>query len=379
MKEDTSVLPTELDVLCGKGNTHHQGNIRFRRIVADHHQRYPVSMTKHHTMRVSKMILVEVLSQGGRFLRKDSISCKWYVADGKAEKNKISHCIRETKRGHRLNMTLTHIADRRQHPVSRAQAQEEPALGGQPRQESAPWEAPFQEMLVGHPEHQQMLPSSIGDIKSRHRRNSEPHDATVCDDMYPIWDQQMLQSSIVDIKHCHPRKSEPHQATVCDNIYPIWDQQMLPSSIGDINHCHRRNSKPHQGTVCDDMYPIWDQQMLPSSIVDIEHCQRRKSEPHQATVCDDTYSFISSSSMGDMNPNSIFPPEPLQDSTMNTPSTVCYKIYPFLSSSFLKGYINPPERQQDSTIVTSSCLTLDEDARKLEHILTPSQQCQGFG
>ena len=124
MKEDTSVLPTELDVLCGKGNTHHQGNIRFRRIVADHHQRYPVSVTKHHAMRVSKMILVDLLSQGGRFLGMGSIYSKWYVAPGTVGQNKISHCVRELKRG------LT--ADRRQHPVSRAQVQEEPALGGQP-------------------------------------------------------------------------------------------------------------------------------------------------------------------------------------------------------------------------------------------------------
>jgi hypothetical protein len=343
MKEDTSVLPTELDVLCGKGNTHHQGNIRFRRIVADHHQRYPVSMTKHHTMRVSKMILVEVLSQGGRFLRKDSISCKWYVADGKAEKNKISHCVRETKRGHRLNMTLTHIADRRQHPVSRAQAQEEPALGGQPRQESAPWEAPFQEMLVGHPEHQQMLPSSIGDIKSRQRRNSEPHDAAVCDDMYPIWDQQMLQSSIGDIKR---KNSEPYPATVCNDMDPfLWPSSSMgditpysvfpPESLLTLDDARKlehtlvpfqqcQESETHSGAmrtskrsslntqhdsrqVRDDIYPIWDQQMLPSSIGDTKHCHRRKSEPHQASARDNIYPHLSRPSMGDMNPNSIFP------------------------------------------------------------------------
>ena len=214
-------------------------------------------MTKHNTMRVSKMILVEVLSQGGRFLRMDPIYSKWYVAPGTVGQNKISYCVREFKRGL--------IADRRQHPVSRAQVQEEPALGGQPRQETAPREVPFLEILVGHQEHQQMVPSSIVDIKN----------------------------------------------------------------------CQRRNSEPHHATVCDDMHPIWDQQMLPSLIVNVKHCQRRNSEPHHVTV-------LSSPSMGNMNPHSIFPPEPLQDSTINTPPTVCNEIDPVLSSS-LKGYINPAE------------------------------------
>ena len=116
------------------------------------------------------------------------------------------------------------------------------------------------------------------------------------------------------------------------------------------------------------------------SIVDIKHCQCRNSEPYPATVYDDIYPLFSSPSMEDMNPHSIFPPEPLQDSTINTPSTVCNEIDPFLSS-LLKACINPrsmdpPESQQDSSIATSSWLTLD-DVRELEHILTPSQQeCQ---
>ena len=288
MEEDTSVHATELDVLCGRGNARHPGNARFRRIVADHHERYPASVTKHDKMKVSKMILVEVLSEGDRFLRKDPIDCKWYVVDDKVAKDKISHCVREIKRGRR--------ADRRQYPVARTQVHEEPALGGQPRQETAPWEVPSQEMLVGHQEHQQMLPSSIVDIQKWQRRNSEP---------YPV--------------------------TVCNAIYPIWDQQMLPSSIVDIKHCQRRNSAPPTATVCNDIYPIWDQQMLPSSIVSTKHCERRNSEPPPATVCNDICSSLSSSSMGDITPYSLFPPEPL--------------------------------------------LTLD-DARKLKNILTPSQQCQ---
>jgi hypothetical protein len=335
--EETSVLPTKIDILCGKGNAHHPGNRRFRRIVADHNERYPATVTKHDKMKVSKMILDEVMSRGGRFLRMDPIRCKWYVADWMVVKNKISLCLRDIKGVLRDK--------RRQHPVSRAQVLKEPTIGGQPHQKTALWGVPFQEMLVGHQEHQQMLPSSI-----------------------------------VDIKNCQRRNSEPYPATVCVDMYPIWDQQMLPSSIVDIKNCQRRNSEPYPATVCVDMYPIWDQQMLPSSIVDIKHCQRRNSEPYPATVCDDIYPLLSSPSMGDMNPHSIFPPEPLQDSTINIPSTVCNEIDPFLSN-LLKACINPrsvdpPESQQDSSIATSSWLTLD-DVRELEHILTPSQQeCQ---
>ena len=278
--EETSVLPTKIDILCGKGNAHHPGNRRFRRIVADHNERYPATVTKHDKMKVSKMILDEVISRGGRFLRMDPIRCKWYVADWKVGNDKISLCLSDIKGVLRDK--------RRQHPVSRAQVLKEPTIGGQPHQETTLWGVPFQEMLVGHQEHQQMLPSSIVDIKN----------------------------------------------------------------------CQRRNSEPHQATVCDDMYPIWDQQMLPSSIVDIKHCQRRNSEPYPATMCDDIYPLLSSPSMEDMNPHSIFPPEPLQDSTINTPSTVCNEIDPFLSSP-LKACTNPrsmfpPESQHDSSIATSS-------------------------
>jgi hypothetical protein len=61
MVKDTFVLPTELDVLCGSGNAHHLGNRRFRRNVVGYHESYPFCVTKLDTMKISKMILIEVL------------------------------------------------------------------------------------------------------------------------------------------------------------------------------------------------------------------------------------------------------------------------------------------------------------------------------
>ena len=76
---------------------------------------------------------------GGRFLKKDPIYCKMVRYRWYGRKKKISHCIREIKRGRR--------ADRQQHPVTRAQEQEEPTLGGQPHQVTAIWEVLFQKCL----------------------------------------------------------------------------------------------------------------------------------------------------------------------------------------------------------------------------------------
>lgn len=99
--EKTYVVPTENDVLCGSGNdiSQHRGNIRFRRIVASHYERFAVAVTKTEKMKVTRRIINEVLGEapGVRFLKRHPIFQKWYGAELKVGKDKISHSLREIK------------------------------------------------------------------------------------------------------------------------------------------------------------------------------------------------------------------------------------------------------------------------------------------
>jgi len=97
--EETSVLPTEIDVLCGPGNglSHHPGNIRFRCILGKHYARHTLAPTKLEKAKIGQAIIHEVLLQGARFLKKDPIFQKWHKADLKEGRVKISHRICEIR------------------------------------------------------------------------------------------------------------------------------------------------------------------------------------------------------------------------------------------------------------------------------------------
>ena len=97
--EETSVLPSEIDVLCGSGNglSQHLGNIRFRRIVAKHYARHTLAPTKSEKAKIGQAIIHEVLLPGARFLKKDPMFQKWHKAGLKVARVKISHRICEIR------------------------------------------------------------------------------------------------------------------------------------------------------------------------------------------------------------------------------------------------------------------------------------------
>lgn len=99
------VQPTDADVLCGSGSTKavHPGNQRFRRIVSKHYSAYASALSKTEKMKVSRQIMREVISNGGRFLKKDTGSHDWYIADIKVGKDKTSHCLRGIKNKSKKN------------------------------------------------------------------------------------------------------------------------------------------------------------------------------------------------------------------------------------------------------------------------------------
>jgi hypothetical protein len=96
---ERDVAPSEVDVLCGSGSTKavHPGNKRFRLVVSQHYADYALAVSKTEKMKVSRRIMKEVVAAGARFLKKNTGSHAWHVADIKVGKDKISHCLREIK------------------------------------------------------------------------------------------------------------------------------------------------------------------------------------------------------------------------------------------------------------------------------------------
>ena len=88
-------IPSELDVLCGRGRVSfdHSGTRRFRRIVASHIQDYLVANRKQKTIIV-RTILYEVVGRGGKFLKRIGNE-GWYDAGLRAGREKAGHALRD--------------------------------------------------------------------------------------------------------------------------------------------------------------------------------------------------------------------------------------------------------------------------------------------
>lgn len=93
-------FPEELDIICGSGKSvsNHPGNRRFRLIVMKYCNQYYVATTKAQKMKVNRHVMEELkLSGSTRFLKKDPIFEKFYIATNRVGRDKISHCLRELK------------------------------------------------------------------------------------------------------------------------------------------------------------------------------------------------------------------------------------------------------------------------------------------
>ena len=88
--------PTDNDVLCGRGGTCflHEGNRRFRGIVAASLQLYLTTSTRSEKSKIVRDIVEEVLGQGVRFLKPVG-ACGWYEADVKTARLKVGHALRD--------------------------------------------------------------------------------------------------------------------------------------------------------------------------------------------------------------------------------------------------------------------------------------------
>ena len=106
--------PGPHDVLCGRGGgtNHHSGNIKFRRLIQEHKQRY-LSASKVEKPHIAREVvqLWRALDPPGRFLaqpttpqnpgrRRRSGSLKaigntWYDVGNDKAREKVSQCLRE--------------------------------------------------------------------------------------------------------------------------------------------------------------------------------------------------------------------------------------------------------------------------------------------
>jgi hypothetical protein len=121
----TFVEVSDNDVLCGREKQcyHHSGNQRFRSLIRSCLEPFRKCTTRAEKGIVVKFIKDSVSLKGGRFLKQDSESRSWHLAEEKANE-KIKHALRDLlscqiKESQHLIQTERHDADGEQQPFSR--------------------------------------------------------------------------------------------------------------------------------------------------------------------------------------------------------------------------------------------------------------------
>ncbi|CAB9510448.1 expressed unknown protein [Seminavis robusta] len=89
----------DLDILCGRGgkSNHHFGNKRYRQVVSEMKMMYRSTEAKTVKTDLSRAIVDHVCSYGGRFVKKDDATGKYYLLTKAEARKKTSQALRETK------------------------------------------------------------------------------------------------------------------------------------------------------------------------------------------------------------------------------------------------------------------------------------------
>jgi hypothetical protein len=89
----------EWDVLCGRGgkSNHHPGNKRYRQVVSEMKASYRHIEAKTAKTDLSKAIVDHVFGYGGRFIKVDKATDRFYVLTPAESRKKTSQALRETK------------------------------------------------------------------------------------------------------------------------------------------------------------------------------------------------------------------------------------------------------------------------------------------
>ena len=89
----------ESDVLCGRGgrSNHHPGNKRYRRVISEMRYMYRNTAAKSNKTDLSRAIVDHVCQYGGRFIKKEESSGRYYVLTRGEARKKTSQALREAK------------------------------------------------------------------------------------------------------------------------------------------------------------------------------------------------------------------------------------------------------------------------------------------
>lgn len=89
----------ETDVLCGRGgrSNHAPGNKRYRRVISEMKQTYKNTEAKSNKTDLSRAIVDHVCQYGGRFIKKEESTGRYYVLTRGEARKKTSQALRESK------------------------------------------------------------------------------------------------------------------------------------------------------------------------------------------------------------------------------------------------------------------------------------------
>lgn len=111
-KEDPTKVPIDtpqdFDILLGRGKTsfNHVGNRRFRVFIGLHLRRYMDASSRMEKTLVVNGVVEAIQEAGGRFLKQDSKTEKWFQVTPKMAREKVGHALRDAV-GMRLKLAAS--------------------------------------------------------------------------------------------------------------------------------------------------------------------------------------------------------------------------------------------------------------------------------
>lgn len=93
--------PKQYDIICGRERISHAhfGNKRFRRVIEKNRERYQTAPSREAKTRISTELVVMLRTSrpGGRFLKMDPETGKWFDVGDDYARDKVSHALRSAK------------------------------------------------------------------------------------------------------------------------------------------------------------------------------------------------------------------------------------------------------------------------------------------
>jgi len=87
----------DVDVISGQGgrSNNHSGNRAYLAIVAKNRMRHGSTCSSYEKKAIAKDVIDQIRNRGGRFLKEDRNTGRWYVLSNKKTMDKVSQALRE--------------------------------------------------------------------------------------------------------------------------------------------------------------------------------------------------------------------------------------------------------------------------------------------